>query len=446
MSGTRPRQLHFGLFTYPGGHHIAGWRHPSTPTHDLGGFEFYKVMGQLAERGKFDLIFVGDTLFTREKDGRFFGRQATSNPDPVSLISAVSAVTEHLGLVATLSTTYHEPYAIANKFATLDHLSGGRAGWNVVTTWEDRASLNFSRDTAMEKADRYVRGKEFVDACKALWDSWEDGALLRDKASGRFLDPARIQAANHASPSFSVRGPLRLPRSPQGWPVLVQAGGSPPGRRFAAQIAEAIFTAQTKLEDAKAFRTTIHAMMAQEGRRPEEVVIMPGLSPLLGSTEAEAKRLEEELGDLVHPEVGVWMLSENLNFPLYDYDPDERLPVDAIRAVRMPTANVETTLRQAEANGYTIAQAARVIARSRSHQSFVGTPEGLADLMQSWLEAGACDGFNLMPPYFPEQLRVFVETVVPILQRRGLYRQDYEGRTLRENLGLARPPGRGAAA
>jgi FMN-dependent oxidoreductase (nitrilotriacetate monooxygenase family) len=442
---TAQRQLHLGVFTYPGGHHVAGWRHPSTPAASVAGFEYYRVLAQLAERGKFDLVFVGDTLFTREKDGRFFGRQAISNPDPVSLISAVSAVTEHLGLVATLSTTYHEPYAIANKFATLDHLSGGRAGWNVVTTWEDRAALNFSRDTAMEKADRYVRGKEFVDACTALWDSWEDGALLREQAASRFADPARIHPANHASPSFRVAGPLRLPRPIQGWPVLVQAGGSPPGRRFAAQIAEAIFTAQTKMADAIAFRAATHALMAEYGRAPDQVVIMPGLSPLLGSTEAEAARLEEELAELVHPEVGVWMLSENLNFPLYDRDPNEKLPIAEIRAVRMPTANVETTLRTAEAGNLTIAGAARVVARSRAHQSFVGTPEALADLMQTWLEAGASDGFNIMPPYFPEQLRIFVEQVVPILQRRGIFRRDYTGRTLRENMGLARPPGRGAA-
>lgn len=436
------RMLRLGLFIYPGGHHVAGWRHASTPAHRLAGMEYYTEVAQLAERGKFDLFFVGDTLFTREKDGRFFGRQGISNPDPVSLISALSAVTEHLGLVATLSTTYHEPYLIANKFATLDHLSGGRAGWNVVTTWEDRAALNFSRDTAMEKADRYVRGREFVDACKALWDGWGQGALVADATSGRHHEPALIAAANHVSPSFQVKGPLRLPRPVQGWPVLVQAGGSPPGRHFAAQIAEAIFTAQTRLEDAQVFRASTHKLMAEYGRAAEEVVIMPGLSPLLGSTEAEAKRLEEELADLVHPEVGVWMLSENLNFPLYDRDPDDLLPVAEIRQARQATASVETNLKYAEANRQTIAQAARVIARSRSHNSFVGTPEQLADMMQLWFESGACDGFNMMPPYFPEQLRVFVEQAVPVLQRRGLFRREYEGRTLRENLGLAVPPAR----
>jgi N-acetyl-S-(2-succino)cysteine monooxygenase len=433
------RQLRLGLFIYPGGHHIAGWRHPSTPAAGLSGLDYYRDVAQLAERGKFDLFFVGDTLFTREKHGRFFGRQAISNLDPVSLISTLSGCTEHLGLVATLSTTYHEPYAIASKFATLDHLSGGRAGWNVVTTWEDRAALNFSRDTAMEKADRYLRGKEFVDACTKLWDSWADDARLMDRAGGRYLDPGKLRRADHASESFQVRGPLRVPRPVQGWPVLVQAGASPPGRHFAAQIAETIFTAQTRIADAREFRASTHKLMAEYGRAPSQVVIMPGLSPLLASTEAEAARLDEELADLVHPEVGIWMLSENLNFPLYAFDPQDRLPVADIRQVRKPTQSVETVLSQAETQGLTIAQAARNMARSRSHGSFVGTPEQLADHMQEWLDTGACDGFNIMPPYFPEQMRVFVEEAVPVLQRRGLFRREYEGRTLRENLGLARP-------
>ena len=433
------RQLHLGLFIYPGGHHIAGWRHPTTPAAELSSLSYYRTQIRLAEKGKFDLFFVGDTLFTREKDGRFFGRQATSNLDPVSLCATLSAVTERIGLVGTLSTTYHEPYAIASKFATLDHVSAGRAGWNVVTTWEDKAALNFSRDRAMEKADRYVRGREFVDACMALWDSWDDAALLRDQASGRFCDPALIHPVHHHSDSFSVRGPLRQPRPVQGWPVLVQAGGSPPGREFAAMVAEAIFTAQTRLDEAKEFRTSTHARMAKYGRRPDEVVIMPGLSPLLGSTEAEVLRLEEEIGDLVHSEVGIWMLSENLNFPLYDYDPNDRLPVELIRSAKKPTANADTLLSEAEHRNLTIDGAARFIARSRSHQNFVGTPEQLADLMQHWLEQGGCDGFNVMPPYFPNQLEVFVDQVVPLLQRRGIFRTEYEGTTLRENLGLARP-------
>jgi FMN-dependent oxidoreductase (nitrilotriacetate monooxygenase family) len=433
------KQLHLGLFIYPGGHHIAGWRHPSTPAGELASLDYYRTAAQLAERGKFDLFFVGDTLFTREKDGRFFGRQATSNLDPVSLLSVLSSVTDKLGLVATLSTTYHEPFAIASKFATLDHLSGGRAGWNVVTTWEDKAALNFNRSQAMEKADRYVRGREFIDVCTALWDSWDDDALLRDRATGRFADASRIRSVDHKGESFQVRGPARLPRPVQGWPVLVQAGGSPPGREFAALVGEAIFTAQTKLEEAQEFRRSTHERMARYGRKPEDVVIMPGLSPLLASTEREALRLEEEIGDLVHPEVGVWMLSESFSFPLYDRDPNDLLPIDAISGSKKQTASAVTLLEDAARQRLTIAGAARLIARARAHQNFVGTPEQLADLMQRWLEEGGCDGFNVMPPYFHEQLSVFVEQVVPELQRRGIFRTEYEGSTLREHLGLVRP-------
>ncbi len=412
------KQLHLGLFIYPGGHHIAGWRHPRTPSTQLASLDYFRHAAQLAERGKFDLFFVGDTLFTREKDGRFFGRQATSNLDPVALLSVLSSVTQKLGLVGTLSTTYHEPFAIASKFATLDHLSAGRAGWNVVTTWEDKASQNFSRDEAMAKADRYLRGREFIDVCTALWD----GACLE-----------------HHGESFQVRGTLQQPRPVQGWPVLVQAGGSPPGREFAALVGEAIFTAQTELAEAREFRQTTHERMARYGRAPEEVVVMPGLSPLLGATEAEALRLEQEIGDLVHPEVGVWMLSEAFSFPLYDRDPDDLLPIEEIRGAKKQTQSAVTLLEEAARQRLSIAATARLIARARAHQNFVGTPEQLADLMQRWFTEGGCDGFNIMPPWFPDQLAVFVDQVVPELQRRGLFRHEYEGSTLREHLGLPIP-------
>lgn len=433
------KQLHLGLFIYPGGHHIAGWRHPATPASGLSGLDYYKTVAQLAERGKFDMFFVGDSLHTREKDGHFFGRQASSNLDPVSLLSVLSSVTEKVGLVATLSTTYNEPYDIAAKFATLDHLSGGRAGWNVVTTSDDKAAANFSRQAAMDKADRYMRGREFVDVCTALWDSWEDQALVRDTASGRFCDPSRIHAIDCKGASFSVKGPLRMPRPVQGWPLLVQAGGSPPGLEFAALIAEAIFTSQKEFEPARSFRSSMHARMAKYGRRPDELVIMPGLSPLVGSTEAEARRLEEELGDLVHPEIGIWMLEARLQFSFDQYDMDDPLPLEVIRKTMKASSQIETILRMAENRKLSIKDTALLVARSRTHQDFTGTPEQLADLMGKWLSEGACDGFNIMPPYFPAQLEVFVEQVVPELQRRGLFREEYEGSTLRENLSLARP-------
>lgn len=429
------RQLHLGLFIYPGGHHIAAWRHPQMQPERITALDYYIECGQLAERGKFDLFFVGDALNAREREGRVVGEIAINNLDPVSVVSAVGSATTHLGLVATLSTTYNEPASIAAKFATLDHLSGGRAGWNIVTTLDDRAALNFSRTAAMEKTLRYERAASFVDAVKSLWDSWEDGARPRDTA--------RIHAPGYRSSFFSVDGPLGMPRPPQGWPVLVQAGGSPPGRDFAARVGEAIFTAQGKLSDAQAFRADIHARMAKRGRSPDGVKIMPGLSPILGDTEEAAKRREADFAELAHPSVGVWMLSEMTGFRLYDHSLDALLPTKEIRANNPALGeNAVSLMVRAERAPMTIRDAARIMVRSRVHQSFVGTPDQLADHMAQWLHEGASDGFNILPPFFPGELALFVDHVVPALQRRGVFRRDYSGPTLRDHLGLLRPLGR----
>ena len=434
------RQLHLGLFIYPGGHHIAGWRHPSVDAGSIARASFYTEAARAAERGKFDLFFVGDMLAAREKDGRVIAEGGLNNIDSISITSAISSVTERLGLVATLSTTYNEPFSIAERFASLDHLSGGRAGWNIITTQNDDAAYNFSRDRHMEKTHRYKRAQEFVDVCTGLWDSWDDGALAMDRASGRFVDPALVHRIDHAGEAFRVAGPARLPRPPQGWPVLVQAGGSPAGMEFAASVAEVIFAAQGSRENGIAFRKAIHDKMTACGRRPESLKILPGLSPILGSTEAEARRKEQELEALVVPAVAIWILSDQLKFRLYDYDPAEPLPVAAIRASGSQfTPRVASMLDRAEAHSISIRDCAAEVARSRSHGSFVGTPEQLADHMQRWLEDGACDGFNIMPAYFPAELDLFVDEAVPVLQRRGLFRKDYESSTLRGHLGLAVP-------
>ena len=426
------RQLHLGVFIYPGGHHIAAWRHPDMRAERITELDYYREAGQIAERGKFDLFFVGDALNAREREGHVVGEIAINNLDPVSIVSVVASVTQRIGLVATLSTTYNEPAAIAAKFATLDHLSGGRAGWNVVTTLDEKAAFNFSRSEAMEKSLRYQRAQSFVDACRALWDSWEDGATA--------ADPSRIVAPMYRSPYFSVDGPLGMPRPPQGWPVLVQAGGSEPGRNFAASIGEAIFTAQGALPGARAFRSDIHARMKNLGRSPDSIKIMPGLSPVLGDTEEHAKRREAEFAELAHPSVGVWMLTEMTKFRLYDHPLDSLLPTKDIRAANPALGeNAVSLMNRAEASPMTIREAARIMVRSRVHQSFVGTPEQLADHMIHWLNEGGSDGFNLLPPVFPGDLALFVDTVVPILQKRGVFRRDYTGPTLRDHLGLTRP-------
>ncbi len=441
------RHLALGVFIYPGGHHIAAWRHPAMRPERVTELGYYVEMARLAERGKFDLFFCGDALNARERDGRIMGEVAINNLDPVSIVSAISSVTSRIGLVATLSTTYNEPFSIAAKFATLDHLSGGRAGWNIVTTLDDKAALNFNRSEAMDKALRYRRAAAFVEAVTALWDSWEDGAVLNDAASGRFVDPARIHPAAHRSDFFGVAGPADMPRSPQGWPVLVQAGGSPPGRDFAGQVAEAIFTAQGTLEGAQTFRADIHARMAVHGRPPEAVKIMPGLSPILGDTETSARQREEEFADLVHPSIGIWMLGEMTGFPFGERSLDSLLPTAEIRAANPALSrNAASLVERAEREPMTLRHAARIMARSRVHQSFTGTPDQLADHMAHWLHEGGCDGFNILPPMFPDDLALFVDHVVPALQRRGVFRHDYEATTLRSHLGLTRPPGRGGVA
>lgn len=335
-----------------------------------------------------------------------------NNIDAISITSAISAVTECLGLVATLSTTYNEPLSIAERFASLDHISGGRAGWNIITTANDDAAYNFGEKWHMEKTLRYERAKEFVDICTGLWESWDADALVADQVSGVLADPARIHPIDHQGRFFRMKGASSLPRPPQGWPVLVQAGGSPAGIEFAAQVAEAIFAAQVKLEEAVAFRTAVTSRMPRYGRDPSTLRILPGLSPILASTEREARRKEAELDELILPAVGVWMLSEQMTFRLYETPLDAKLPTAAIRASGQAfTPRVVSLLDRADQQALTVRQCATLVAKSRSHGTFIGTPDGLADHMQLWLNAGAADGFNIMPAYFPDELDVFVDEV-----------------------------------
>ena len=434
------RQLHLGVFTYPGGHHIAGWRHGSVDPTAILGYDYYRKTAITAERGKFDLLFVGDMLAAREKDGRVIAQGALNNIDSISITAAVSGATDHLGFVATLSTTYNEPYAIAGRFASLDHISGGRAGWNIITTANDDAALNFSRKSHMEKSMRYQRAKEFVDICKNLWDGWDEGAVVAARGNGVFVDNAKVKELDHKGQFFSVKGALDVPRWPQGWPVLVQAGGSPAGLEFAATVAEVIFAAQSRREEAAKFRSAVKARMPAHGRDPDLLKILPGLMPILGSTEKEALEKEKMLNELLHPAVGIWMLSEQMDFRLYDYPQDGPLPTSDIRATgKAFTPRVVSMLERADREGLTIRDCAILVSASRSHGSFVGTPEQLADHMQLWLDEGACDGFNIMPAYFHDEFDLFVDQAIPVFQRRGMFRKDYEGTTLRANLGLPVP-------
>jgi alkanesulfonate monooxygenase SsuD/methylene tetrahydromethanopterin reductase-like flavin-dependent oxidoreductase (luciferase family) len=411
-------RMHLGIFTYPGGHHIAGWRHPAVAPREVLGYDYYRRTAEIAERGKFDLLFVGDMLAAREKDGKVLAQGALNNIDSISINAAVSVATERLGFVATLSTTYNEPFAIAERFASLDHITGGRSGWNIITTANDDAALNFSAKSHMEKSMRYQRAKEFVDVCKGLWDGEID----------------------HQGQFFGVKGALDLPRSPQGWPVLVQAGGSPAGLEFAAIVAELIFAAQSRREEATKFRSAVKERMPKYGRDPDLLRVLPGLMPVIGATEKDALEKEKMMNELLHPAVGIWMLSEQMDFRLYDYPQDGLLPTADIRASGGNfTPRVVSLMERADREGLTVRQCGTLVAASRSHGSVVGTPEQIADHMQLWLDEGACDGFNIMPAYFQDEFELFVDQVIPLLQRRGLYRTDYEGTTLREHLGLPKP-------
>jgi alkanesulfonate monooxygenase len=436
------KQLRLGAFLQANGHHIAAWRHPGASA-DLGvSFALYRALAQQAEAAKFDMVFLADGVAVRENSEStdamsHSGRAVTF--EPLTLYSALAAVTERIGFVATASTTYNEPFHVARKFASLDHISGGRAGWNVVTSATDAEAKNFGLDRHVEHGQRYRRAEEFVDVVTKLWDSWEDDAFIRDKESGQFFDPAKLHQTNHKGEFFSVRGPLNVARTPQGYPVIVQAGASEPGQELAARTAEVIFTAQQTLEDAQAFYASVKGRMAKYGRRPVDLLVMPGVFPIIGSTQEEAERKYKVLQDLVQPAQGLQMLRNIApGVDLSKLDLDGPLPDD------LPETNGgksrQALLRNIAAReNLTIRQLFLKVAGGRGHLTLIGTPQMIADTMEQWFKESAADGFNIMPPYLPGGLEDFISLVLPELRRRGLFRTEYEGRTLRENLGLARP-------
>ncbi|MEC5386426.1 LLM class flavin-dependent oxidoreductase [Uliginosibacterium sp. H3] len=438
MSG----KMKLGVFPLDVGHHIAAWRHPDVPPGGATDLSYFRHLAQVAERGKLDMIFFGDQMAAQYPDDESIGRTSrVLRPEPIALLSALAAVTERIGLVATVSTSYFEPYHVARKFSTLDHFSNGRAGWNIVTSWNDKEALNFNRGELLEHGLRYRRALEFVDVTTRLWDSWEDDAFLHDKDSGRFFDPEKLHVSNFKGEYFSARGPLNLPRSPQGYPVLVQAGSSDDGRDFAAKTAEVIFTAQPDLTQAKAFYADIKAQVEAAGRSPNHVKVMPGLMPIVGRSEAEAQEKFQRLQDLIDPQIGWVVLSRHLGgVDLSAYPLDG--PVPELPLTQGNQSRQRLLLDMARRDGLTLRQLYERVVGSRGHWIVAGTAEQIADQMESWLREGGADGFNLMPPWLPGNLEEFVDHVIPVLQRRGLFRTEYEGRTLRDNLGLPKPTNR----
>ncbi|NUT10926.1 MAG: LLM class flavin-dependent oxidoreductase [Nonomuraea sp.] len=421
------------------GHHEAAWRHPRTEPSRLTDVRHYQELARIAERGKLDSVFLADGV-ALQGDVR---HNALGGLEPLTLLAALAAVTDHIGLIATVSTTYNEPFHVARKFASLDHISGGRAGWNIVTSASEAEARNFGVDRPAHAA-RYARATEFLEVVGKLWDSWEDDAIVGDRVGGRYADTGKIHAIEHAGAHFAVRGPLNTSRPPQGHPLLVQAGSSEDGKEFAARHAEAVFTAQQTLEEGQEFYTDLKRRLAAYGRRPEEVLVLPGISPIIGSTEREALLLEKELEDLIIPAYGLAQLSHMTGIELTEDDLDLPLP-DVPVETEGAQSRRKLVIDLARRERLTVRQLLNRLAGGRGHRVVAGTPEQIADQLQEWFFTGAADGFNIMPPLLPSGLSDFVDHVVPELQVRGLFRYEYEGRTLRDNYGLTRPASRYAA-
>ncbi|MBB3111574.1 FMN-dependent oxidoreductase (nitrilotriacetate monooxygenase family) [Paenibacillus phyllosphaerae] len=440
MTTQQNRQLKLGAFFMIPGHHVAAWRYPEAEASSVLNFNFYKKLAQTAERGKFDMVFLADGYAVSNRFPAALEQTVSVRPEPLTLLSALSSVTEHIGLAATVSTTYNEPFHVARKFASLDHLSGGRAAWNVVTSAQDEEALNFNQQSHLLHELRYDRAEEFLNVVTGLWNSWEDDAFLYDKDNAKFADGSKAHTLNHEGKWFSVRGPLNVARPVQGHPVIVQAGASEPGKELAARTAEVIFTAWQTLEEAQAFYADVKGRLAKYGRSPDSLKIMPGVFPIIGRTEEEADEKKAKLEELIPVEAGVSLLSNLISFDLAGFDVDGPLPDLPELALINGGKSRFTLLKDlAEREGLTIRKLYQRIAGARGHREIKGTPVQIADQLEEWFVSGAADGFNIMPPYLPGGLDDFVELVVPELQRRGLFRTEYEPGTLRDRLGLARP-------
>lgn len=434
------RTLRLGAFMRPVGIHTGWWRYPGAAPDANFSWPMLKRLAQKLEAGRFDAFFMADHLAVLNMPEAALKRSATvTSFDPATLLPALAAVTDRLGLIATGSTTFDEPYHVARRFAALDHLSAGRAGWNIVTTSNPDAALNFGRTEHMAHADRYRRAREFYDVVTGLWDSWADDAFVRDQESGLFFDPAKLHVLDHHGEFFHVRGPLNVGRPVQGWPVIVQAGASEAGRQLAAETAEMVFAGGAQLADSQALYADIKARAEAAGRSRDDIRILPGCLVVVGDTDAEAQRKRERLDSLVHPDSGLAALSIALGTDASGFALDGPLPPT-------PDTNASKTGRErviamAERERLTVREIAQRVA-AYGGLALVGCPATIADRMEEWLDGDACDGFNIMFPWVPGGLDEFVDQVVPELQRRGIFRREYEGATLRENLGLKRPPNR----
>ena len=430
------RELHLNLFINSRGHHEASWRHPDASDLALTDINYLQGLTQRAEQGLFDSIFLADQL-------AFRGGGASRSLEPLTSLAAVAVSTNNIGLIATASTTYTEPFNLARQFASLDHISNGRIGWNIVTSWSAAAARNYGYASQISHAERYARADEFMAVTKSLWDSWSDDAIIDDRANGKYLKQNSVREGGHEGTFYNVAGPLNVPRGPQGWPVLVQAGSSDTGRKFAAQHAEAVFTAHMEKSSAKAFYSDLKSLVKAEGRDEKQCLILPGLSPVIASTDAEAQQFRDELNNLADPQEGLISLSARfggtdfshlpLDTPL---SPDDFPDPSTVEAARSRTEVILGVVRNERP---TMRQLLSKLAGARGHYVVSGTPEHIADLIEDWFIDGVADGINLMPPVLPKMLDVFIDEVVPLLQRKGIFRTEYQGNTLRDHYGLDRP-------
>lgn len=437
------RQLHLNAFLLTVGHHEAAWRLPESGLTAAWDLAHYKHLAQVAERGTFDSVFFAD--------GPSLQGDVNYRPlgwlDPTVLLPALVGATERIGLVATASTTYNEPYNLARRFASIDHISGGRAGWNIVTTAGVEAAQNFGLDDVPAHRQRYERAAEFVEVCRKLWDSWEDDFLVGDKVSGHFASADKIHRVDHEGSFYRVRGPLNVPPSPQRHPLLVQAGSSDDGRAFAARFAEAVFTAQQTLAEGQAFYADLKRQAVELGRDPASIKILPGLVPVICSTEAEALAREAELSDLQVPAYGLRQLSQFLAREVTEAELDQPLPeLGPVQRIEGHQSRFALVVELARRDKLSIRQLLLRLGGGRGHRTIAGTPEQIADTIQEWFTSGAADGFNVMAPVLPSGLELFVDEVVPLLRKRGLFRSEYTGTTLRDHYGLARPPNQYSAS
>lgn len=431
---TTQRQMHLGVFVLGTGNHSAGWRYDGAAISN-NQLSVIQEIARIAERGKFDLVFVSDGLVMNPGDHPSF----LCRFEPTTLISVLSAVTTRIGLGATVSTSYSEPYNVARIFSSLDHISNGRAAWNVVTSTQPAAALNFSRKEQMEHEHRYEVANEFVDVVKGLWDCWDDGAIVADKATGQFIDATKVRPLNHQGRFFQVKGPISMARSPQGHPVIIQAGGSPSGLELAARTADVVFSVVQELESARVAYADLKGRLAKYGRTPEQLTVLPGVMPIVGDTDAEAKAKLSTLQSFLTPENALVLVSSRLGYDVSGHPLDGPVPAPPLGQGTRTFSRV--LFETARRDNMTLRDLYNLTAAARGHWVLCGTPRRIADTLEEWFVAGAADGYNILPPYFPGAFDDFVDLVVPELQRRGLFRHDYEGTTLRDHFGLPRVAG-----